>query len=292
MDWTKAKTILIIAFFITNLFLGASLLTDPSRQEAAAVNDVYLQQTLQFLEDQGVILETEMPRTIPSLAPITVEYRFFPPGPTADLMLGDDWVMVSANTFQNNQGRLTILNEQQLIYQSFEVGTVLPNMNEATLKEASQRFLEEHDLFPEGLNLTQIYVGTVPSYHDEPLHKLVYEQSYQGRFIGESYVHVYLNQGGIVAVEALLLQDPGDIQQSGTLRTMIDAPEALLRKLDEILQDHQENDPVIVNRIEPGHYFALIRDPLGQWESVESGTAVPAWKIVLKNGKTYYQEAF
>jgi hypothetical protein len=110
--------------------------------------------------------------------------------------------------------------------------------------------------------------------------------------MGESYVHVYLNQWGIVAVEALLLDDPDGIEQTGSPQSMIDAPEALLRKLDEILADQQGDGPIVVSRIEAGYYFALTRDPITPWESVASGTAVPAWKIVLKNGDTYYQEAF
>ncbi|MDW7670961.1 MAG: two-component system regulatory protein YycI [Bacillota bacterium] len=292
MDWTKAKTILIAAFIMTNLFLAASLLQDPARQEVAAVNEPYRMQTVQFLEDLGMTLETELPRTIPTLAPMTVEYRFFSPVDTAVQFLGDDWELVSMDTFEKEGARLRIVNDKQLIYQRFEAGENLPNMNETTLTEVSDTFLRERGLFTDGLQLTQIYLGTVPEYHPDPLHKLVYEQTYHGRFMGESYVHVYLNQWGIVAVEALLLEDPADIEQTGTPRAMIDAPEALLRKLDEILADQLGEGPIVVSRIEAGYYFALTGDPITPWESVASGTAVPAWKIILKNGDTYYQEAF
>ena len=292
MDWTKAKTILIIAFLITNVFLGTHLLSAQSRQTGSVVDETYVQQTLNFLADQGVVLETEIPRQAPSLSSVTVSYLFHTPAETAERFLGPDWTLAGSNIFESAAGRLTLVNEKQLMYQQFEPGPMLPAMNEGMLEQVSRDFLEHHALYPEGLFLSQIYVGVVPEYHPDPLHKLVYQQTYQGRFIGESYVHVYVNQRGVVAVEALLLKPPEEMEQAGAARTMIDAPEALLRVLDQILQDHPSEDPVLISRIEAGYYFALPQDPLTRWEVVASGTAVPAWKIVLKNGDTYYQEAF
>ncbi len=292
MDWTKAKTILIIAFLVTNIFLAAGLVRENTRQESPVIDETYVAQTMSFLEDQGLVLETELSRNIPSLAPMTVEYVFFPAVETAQRFLGDNWELVGENTFQNQQRQLTITNSKRLILQMFEPENPLQNMNEETIQSASRAFLEAHQLYAEGLNLSQIYVGMVPEYHDEPLHKLVYEQTYEGRFVGESYVHVYLNQQGIVAVEVLLLKNPSETEQTADPRTMIDAPEALLRKLEEMLAENQQQLPVVVSRVEAGYYFPLASDPLTSWEAVASGTAVPAWKIVLKEGDTYYQEAF
>lgn len=292
MDWTKAKTILIFAFLITNLFLVGGLMGGNTREEALYMDETYLAQTLDFLEDQQLVIETELPRNIPRLAPMTVEYIFFPAIETADRFLGENWELVGENTFRNQTRQLTIINSKLLVLQMLEPENPLQNMNEDTIIRASQDFLEAHQLYPEGLRLSQIYVGMVPEYHNESLHKLVYEQTYEDRFVGESYVHVYLNQQGIVAVEALLLKDPSGTEQAAVPRTMIDAPEALLRKLDEILANEQYPLPVVVSRVEAGYYFPLTSDPLTSWEAVASGTAVPAWKIVLKNGNTYYQEAF
>jgi len=262
MDWTKAKTILIFAFLATNVFLASGLVRENTRQEASFVDETYMAQALAFLEDQGLVLETELPRHIPSLAPMTVEYVFFPAAETAERFLGQNWELVGENTFRNQARQLTVINSKQLILQMIEPENPPENMSEETIKKASRNFLEDHGLYPEGLNLSQIYVGMVPEYHDEPLHKLVYEQTHEGRFVGESYVHVYLNQQGIVAVEALLLQDLSEREQTTAPRTMIDAPEALLRKLDDIVTQGRDQRPVIVSRVEPGYYFSLMGDPL------------------------------
>ena len=291
MDWTKAKTILIVVFLVTNLILGGTLVRQKSLNGSSAVSDVYLDQTLAFLEDQGVVLDTQIPRQAPELASVTVEYRFFSPYETAEKLLGSDVIQVAPDTFENDRGRVSVVNDKRLKYQRFTQEDPLPDLQEATLQSRAESFLKEHDLFPERLHLQQIYVGMVQEYDSEPLHKLVFEQTYRDRFIGESYVHVYLNRKGLVAVEALLLTPPGEESQAGTARPMISAPEALLRKLEDIINT-QEGRNIIVSRVEPGYYFDLTRDPMTQWDAVASGTAVPAWKIVLKNGDTYYQEAF
>lgn len=291
MDWTKAKTILIVAFLITNLLLLAALVTDPTRQEATAVSEAYLQQTLAFLEDQGVVLETPLPRQPPSLSPLTVTYRFFD-STMVTRLLGEGWLQVAPNTYQGAGGQVTITNDKLLVWKLSDPQSPPPDLREETLEAVSQELLETYQLSQVGLTLSQIYLGMVPEYDAEPLHKLVYEQTHQGRFVGESYVHVYMNPRGVVAVEALLLEEPVVSEQVGSPRVMISAPEALLRKLDDMSRTRRGEEPVVVSRVEAGYYFALTRDPFTQWESVASGTAVPAWKIVLKNGTTFYQEAF
>jgi len=298
MDWTKAKTILIIAFVVTNLFLGGSLLRDHFRQEVTAVSDQYLTQTEAFLDTHGVVLDTELPVDRPSLGSLTVEYRFFPPRAAAQQLLGDQVRMTAVDTYENRQGKVAVKNNKELTLRLNEPVNPLsdteelPDLEEETLEKSSRQFLESADLAPETLSLQQIYVGMMPRYDRQPLHKLVFEQTYQDRFVGESYVHVYMNQQGIVAVEALLLEEIQAADQSGTKRPMIPAPEAVLRKLDTILSEQEGKSPIVIRSIEPGHYFSLTQEPLTQWEAVASGTAVPAWKIVLKNGDTYYQEAF
>lgn len=292
MDWTKAKTILIVAFIGTNLFLAAVLLRDTARQAPLFVDEIFIQQTLDFLEEKGLVLEVELPSSIPSLPTLTVQYQFFPHETTAYRFLGSGWQQLEENTYRNQGRQLTIINNKKVILHLLEPENPLPNMRENTITDASQAFLQSLGLYPEGLRLAQIYVGMVPEYHQEPLHKLVYEQTYLGRFVGESYVHVYLNQQGIVAVEALLLQVVSEGNQIAPPRAMISAAEALLRKLDDILLDQRHQLPVRVSRMEAGNYFPLTSDSLATWETVAAGTAVPAWKIVLRSGDTFYQEAF
>lgn len=292
MDWTKAKNILIAAFLVTNLFLLVMLYGGQQSQESSAISDSYAAQTIQFLQEQNIELRAHLPMTAPSLSSVTVEYRFFLPQEMAVMLLGEDAKRVDINTYENEKGRVTVLEEKILIYQNKEEGRILTNFDEEKLVEMGNEFLQKHNLDPDSLQLEQIYFGVEPQYQEEPLHKLVYQQTYQDRFIGESYVNIYIGNRGIVAVEALLLENMRSIGEGATSYTMISAPEALLRTVQQIKKHHQSQEPAVITEILPGYYFPLSRQPIAEGDPIESGTAVPAWKIVLKDGTTFYQEAF
>ena len=70
MDWTKAKTILIIALIATNVFLIYSLLDRHSDRGEMTNEDVILQ----LMEQRNIELEVDIPRLHPSLRIIQGEY--------------------------------------------------------------------------------------------------------------------------------------------------------------------------------------------------------------------------
>lgn len=292
MDWTKAKNILIAAFLLTNLFLMVVLYGGQQGNSTSAISNDYVTQTLQFLQDKNIEIRTELPLAAPSLNSVNVEYRFFSPKEMAEKLLGNSLVQEDIHTYANHKGRVTVLEEKILIYQNKEQGRMLPSLEEEKLVAIANDFLRTHYLDQEGLQLEQIYFGVEPEYQEEPLHKLVYQQTYEGRFIGESYVNVFIGHRGIVAVEALLLENMRTIGETTTSHTMISAPEALLRTIEAIQRHHASQEPAVITEVLPGYFFPLTRETFAEGDSVESGTAVPAWKIVLKDGKTFYQEAF
>lgn len=70
MDWTKAKTILIIALIATNVFLIYSLLERHSDRGEMTNEEVILQ----LMEQRNIELEVDIPRLHPSLRIIQGEY--------------------------------------------------------------------------------------------------------------------------------------------------------------------------------------------------------------------------
>lgn len=70
MDWTKAKTILIIALIATNAFLIYSLLDRHSDRGEMTNEEVILQ----LMEQRNIELEVDIPRLHPSLRIIQGEY--------------------------------------------------------------------------------------------------------------------------------------------------------------------------------------------------------------------------
>ncbi|HWQ79388.1 MAG TPA: two-component system regulatory protein YycI [Anaerovoracaceae bacterium] len=72
MDWTKAKTILIVALVVTNLVLIATYFTQNNRFEndEKKMEDV----TIKLLEEKNIFVETDIPEERPRMARLTVQF--------------------------------------------------------------------------------------------------------------------------------------------------------------------------------------------------------------------------
>lgn len=72
MDWTKAKSILIVALAVTNLVLIATYFFQNERFEA---NEKEMQDvTIKLLEENNIIVETDIPDGNPRMPKLTVQY--------------------------------------------------------------------------------------------------------------------------------------------------------------------------------------------------------------------------
>ncbi len=72
MDWTKAKNILIIALVITNLVLIYFIVDAYSDKEDQGK---ILQETIDYLEDHGVVIDIDVPEKSRRMSTLTVKYR-------------------------------------------------------------------------------------------------------------------------------------------------------------------------------------------------------------------------
>lgn len=72
MDWTKAKSILIVALIITNLVLIGTYYVQNIRQQ----NNEKLMETatIKLLEEQNIFVKTDIPKEHPEMAKLTVQY--------------------------------------------------------------------------------------------------------------------------------------------------------------------------------------------------------------------------
>lgn len=70
MDWSRAKTIIIIALIATNIFLLYTLYVVPQGAE----DEIDAASVEKALKLRDISLETEIPKLRPELAPLTVEY--------------------------------------------------------------------------------------------------------------------------------------------------------------------------------------------------------------------------
>ncbi|AOY75331.1 two-component system regulatory protein YycI [Clostridium formicaceticum] len=288
MDWSKAKNALIVAFILTNIFLVYHIQKDMfNKGDLQIISDTYIKNAESYLVDNGLKLAIEIPREIISLPVLMVKYKVFDPYELAKNFLGENFEVLEENIYRAGNKQLQIISNKKFIYKN-----VVEEENYALAEEAaidiSNQFLQQHNFLQHGLVLKQIYFGVVEDFGEMPLYKLVYHQTYKNRFLGESYIHVYVRHKEVVGIEAMLLEQENVYGQK---KRVIPATEALLRKMNEILQDNVYDKNITVKEMEIGYYFNPADFNFATWDTIISGTAFPAWKIVLDNGKTYYVDA-
>lgn len=72
MDWTKAKTILIVALLITNTFLIVLYIT--SKNDVSSTDETLLAETIAILEEKQIFVRSELPEEHSKMAVLFVEY--------------------------------------------------------------------------------------------------------------------------------------------------------------------------------------------------------------------------
>ncbi len=74
MDWSKAKTILIVAFIITNILLIYVIVGEDHVNEPTLKDD-FIEDVVELLEDKNIKVSTQIPKDIPHLNTMVVEYE-------------------------------------------------------------------------------------------------------------------------------------------------------------------------------------------------------------------------
>lgn len=288
MDWSKAKNILIIAFILTNIFLfyyvGKGLLAG---SDLNLISDQYIADVESHLKENGIHISGDIPKEIISLPKVMVRFREFNHEEILELFMENNYHRISEATYKNENQKLIIEGNKKIIYKNSSEEKVADHISEIVAQEISNEFLKEKGLLDKNIELKQIFYQKYDEFSDLMTYKLVYHQVYKNRFLGESYIHVYVNETGVVGLEGMLLEtDEGSKQQK---KLLIPATTALLRKMNDMINDNRGE--IVVRSIEVGYYFNPYDVEFTDWTFIESGTAVPAWKITLENGKIYYVEA-
>ncbi|KAB3532178.1 two-component system regulatory protein YycI [Alkaliphilus serpentinus] len=287
MDWSKAKNIIIAAFVITNLFLiffiSRGMLTKGDLQ---LITPEYITYVANYLNENGITVKTEVPTEILSLPVIEVKYESFDPDEMAASLLGVPNSLVGTDHYKSGDKELIIEDGKRLKFNDYSDRKEIYSFDESNIEEYVTNFLTEHELIRDNLQLSQIHLENDYSKDSIPTYKLVYNQTYKGRFLGESYIYVYVNNKGVVALEAMLL----NYQRTYSHKKLtITATDALLRKMSDISRENSSRVAII--NIELGYYFDPYDVQETDLKSIEFADAFPAWKITLDNGKEYYVEA-
>ena len=119
MDWSKAKTILIIAFVAVNIFILCVIVNGKPVDEPT-VSDEFISNTTKLLKDKNITIDTEIPRYIPSLTSIIVEFENANPKKLNENYFNGEGIVKSeegVKEIYNSGQSILIINDRLIIYE-------------------------------------------------------------------------------------------------------------------------------------------------------------------------------
>jgi len=277
MDWSKAKTILIVAFIITNVFLLYNIRNDIMEENYFAKKDEeWISDIVKILEENNIIINTEIPRDTETLSDLTVEYQTFNPKKIADKILGN-YEILGEEYIKGGETVKTLNNDRLLIYENKSIdGTGQIAKEEA--EEVAKAFLKEFDFWEPKSELQAIKIS------NEGNINVIYSQVHDGKFLGDSYMKLVISNGQVSYFEKKWMIPR---TEKGQRKKVIPATTALLMAIDDIKEIAGESKDAVITEIRLGYLLDISSyDTLIKWYEIESGDASPYWRIkVADDGK-------
>ena len=273
MNWEKAKTVLIVALLITDLFLAGVLYADRMRVAPAENAAAFHRETKELLKDAGIALEAEIPKDGSSLPILDVAYetdttdnlnqRFFQgKGRVAE---DDDQRLV----LRTARGQLKVLDERRLIYEADAASNAFLNEKEAEKKALD--FLAERG-FPTD-DIALFYSETTGNRR-----KLMFTKTYKNNYVESAYTEIDLVGDKVVRMDRLWIDV---IDETAEREPLPMATQSLLRLLS-----HESLKGRTIKKIDPCYYFNP--EEQGTVENLSHGTrgyATVAWRMELDGGE-------
>lgn len=274
MDWSKAKSILIIAFIITNLILGYVLVENKDIDET--FNKEFIEDVKAKLLEKNINVIAEIPLDAPSLPKLTVEYEVYNPQELAMIFLGkydEKDEKDNKKIFKSGDKTLHVLdNNRKLLYRFNNSEEKYNNLSESKLKLIVEDFLKN-----KGFRTDDFKLG---DYDYDPMtktHYLEYVKRYNGRFVEETYMRFNINNTGVIEFERYWLETKEITDSNFSISS---APNVLLRLISKI-------DVIgkTITDIDLCYYFSVNYDyEYVNPKNAMKGQAIPAWRIKFSDG--------
>lgn len=277
MDWTKAKTILIIAFIFLDAFLGYNFwLNTNSEAEITVVTDSQIQESSRILQEAGIFLSAKLPEKVSPQPFLMVGFQAVEPSKIASKFFGGSNNIKVERTedsiiYHRDQEQLMVMYNGIISYfnNKSEDQKKLPLATKDDAKRIADNFIKAHGGFPSNAKHDRtIYYNESDSYLVE------YVLDYKGKFLASSYIDVLVTPSGVKSYYSSWLKPMG---YTGKSKQIISPVQALLKTI-EIFEGVEK--PITITGLELGYY--------SRYYNAEKWQAVPAWRVVVDNDEYYY----
>ncbi|QZY55150.1 two-component system regulatory protein YycI [Crassaminicella profunda] len=261
MDWGKAKNILIIAFIITNVFLIYNIEKDLFMESAASmVKEKNIKDVITILDEKNIKVEAEVPRTILELPLLNVEYETYDQKKLKEKFYVED-------------------NHKIIKYENYDKKPYMKDLNEKEALREAENFITKYGF----MRNDAIYWETK---EDGEQYHILFKQKYKKSFLENSYMRVTVSTSGVNKFERMWLKP---LNTDKNKKEIIPATKALLKSMKDMENLQGE---IVIKNMDLGYWFDPSYISLTNSENIKSGTAVPAWRILLNDGQTIFISAY
>lgn len=272
MDWSKAKTILIIAFIITNIFV-LYVIMDEKPADEPTVSKEFIANVEQLLKDKGINIDTDIPTDIPHLNSVIVEFE------TADAQqLNKDYFnnkgiieyKQNIKEIKKKNESILVINDRLIMYENKREEEVYKDLDEDKAIEISKQFINNGNFNTSDMKLTFIK-------EENGVFFIEYSKIYDDILVERTFTNLQVDKRGVKRFERQWL----NTKELGKVDIYIStAPKALLTLLDM-----QEGYDKTITDISLCYYFDPERhEYLQEPGKAKQGKAIPAWRIQFNDG--------
>ncbi len=273
MDWSKAKTILIIAFLITNILLVVILFSS-EKQIETTIEEAFVEDVIKLLNKKKIFVDTEIPKFIPNLNTVTVEYEIISPDEVNKIFFNGKGNIESngydiVNIMYEDECVL-ITNKKRLVYENNSKINKYPELNENKVRDIALDFLKDNQFNISDTQLSYIF-------EKDSIYYLEFTDLYNEKYLEISNIIMEIDYRGVRSLERLHLNP---LEEGETPIYINTAPKALLSLLNK-----EDVYGKTIKEISLCYYFnpeshEYIKDP----KQAKKGKTIPAWRVLFDDG--------
>jgi hypothetical protein len=281
LDWSKAKTILLIALVIVNLLLGSIHLLEKNEEKSHEFSEDEL---INKLSQKDIKLNVDIPNGKYELKGLVVEYEFYDANDINDRFFDEKGSIkyINDDLFEVSRQRetVTVINGKLLIYEEEKTETepeekvygAMKGLSDPLEKanEIAMQFMTDRGFSTDDMKLTFSNL-TEDGYY------LAYSNIHDGNYIESSFTTFEIKDDIVFRMERTWL-DIKEIEDV-VLKT-IPAKKALL----ELLMKEEVYGKEITD-ISICYYFDPEKqDYFSKYKEIIEGRTVPAWRVQFSDG--------
>lgn len=268
MDWTRAKTILIVVFLMANIFLAYEYFRlNPLGM--AEISSEHINEALLQLQKENVTVNAVIPNRVIMMPNIKVKYktfvkediiRAFFSGKTPQVIETKDSLRIEDDNI------LVQVKDKELSYYNKKNSIKQIQISEEKSYAAAEDFLNGLGIFSGNID-----IETKAAKNGYLLISGV--QKYKNLFVDGTHVEIKSNEQGIIEGKILWF---GEIEPYDADKEVISSLKALQKAAKKF---KEENKYVNISEIKQGYYFGIKDMEQFNIKRIEEGTAVPVWRI-------------